>query len=216
MVGVGASSFLIFGGVHDEYTSDSLVSDFLDDVHLCNCTTASWEQVALPKAGPQARMGACLAYRNGLLLFGGKTDKDEREVTLDDLWILHGRDEAAGPAHPPHDADIASRAPPPAAGPQPAVRMAARALLGLSPACAAWFPDSDDGGATDESGSGSESGSDDDDNTLQAYRRSRPRGARRRHVRLSSPTTSQEGWGDEDWPDPAGLSDCSSSSEEGT
>ena len=218
MAGVGGSSFLIFGGVHDDYTPDSLVSDFLADAHLCRCGAGAWEPVALPEPAPQARMGACLLARpgGGLLLFGGKTDGDEREVTLDDLWAL------ACPDAPPPPRAAAGAAGAPAAGggdgaaPAPA-RAGARLLEGLSPACAAGFPDSDDGGATttDGSGSGSGSGSDCDDNTLLAYRRGRTRGARRGRARLSSPTTSQEGWGDEDWPDPAGLSDGSSSSSDG-
>jgi hypothetical protein len=49
MVGVESCSFLIFGGVHDEYTLDSLLSDFR---HLCSYSTGLWQQVALPKPKP--------------------------------------------------------------------------------------------------------------------------------------------------------------------
>jgi hypothetical protein len=195
VAGDGAASFIVFGGVHDEYTSDALLSDFYSDWHRFRVDAAAWEPVAAA-AGPQARMGASLAAQGGrLVLFGGKTDKDDREVTLDDVWV----------SDPP---EAAGRGGDGATG-----RLRFRLAQGLLAACAVWLSDDSDGGGESSSeGDSASEASGGDDNTLQAYRRLRPRGRQRTAVRYSSPTTSQEGWGDEDWPDPAGLSDRSSES----
>ena len=211
MTGDSASSFVIFGGVHDEYTPDALISDFLDDLHRCHVETGSWEPVTVATGGPQSRMGACLLTHQGqLLLFGGKTDRDDREVTLDDLWV--SAPAVAGPRLGAGAANGGQEGPAGHGRLERATAVGFQAVQPLSPACAVWFCDDSDELAESSSGCATSEASDDDDNTLQAYRRQRRPGRGRTAVRFSSPTTSQEGWGDEDWPDPAGLSDRSSSS----
>eukprot|EP00960_Hanusia_phi_P053585 762174-Hanusia_phi.AAC.2 len=139
-------TLLLFGGVHDVQVEDSLESKFLNDVwslQVGKDQECKWKQLRAFQgddelAGvkwPQGRMSIHVCHDDGdVVIYGGKRDGGEREMTFDDVWSIRMdgllREEGS--------------------------KNAAKLVQSLSQSCSVWFDSDDEEGEEEDDEEGEE------------------------------------------------------------